>query len=148
MRAEHIVEDYLAVGPDDDAFEVVRLVAQRGLPGVVVADADGRLHAVLGPPDVLRLTLPRAVQESSGLARVYDEQLADRIAGELAGRPVGDILRDPPDGIPLARGRATAVELAETMARLRSPLVVVRQRDHTVGVITATCLLRRLVSEA
>lgn len=147
MRADHIVEDHLVVGLDHDALEIARLVAQRGVSGVVVAGVDGRLHALLGPPDVLRLMLPPAVRESRSLARVYDEQHADRIAHALAGRTVRDILPDPLDRIPLVRGRATAVELAETMAHV-SPLVVVREQDHTLGVITASCLLRRLVSTA
>jgi hypothetical protein len=87
VRADHIVEDHLVVGLDDDALEIARLVAQRGVPGVVVADADGRLHALLGPPDVLRLILPPAVRESRSLARVYDEQHADRIAHALPAGP-------------------------------------------------------------
>jgi predicted transcriptional regulator len=144
VLAHHIVEDHLVVGLEDDALEIARLVAQRGVPGVVVADADGRLHALLGPPDVLRRILPPAVRESPSLARVYDEQHADRIAHGLAGRTVRDLFPDPLDRIPLVRGRATAVELAQAMA-YGGPLVVVREQDRTLGVITASCLLRRLV---
>ncbi len=99
--------------------------------------------------DLLRLALPRYVQEEPGLARVFDEGHADRIAAALVGIRVRDVMSTASARIPIARPQATVIEVAELMAERCSPLVVVaREQGGTLGVVTVNHLLELLVDAA
>jgi CBS domain-containing protein len=145
VRAIELAETFPTVGLDDVAMRALLLVSRHGLPGVVVTDEWGRVVAVVPAADVLRFVVPRYIQDAPCLARVCDEAFADQVAKQLASSPVRDVLPDRPRTAPAVRARATAVELAEAMARWRSPLAVIRQGEEILGVVTAACLLDHLV---
>lgn len=149
MHAADVVESLPTALPGDDVLSAVRMVSQRGLPGLVVADERGEVVGCLSSVDLLRLALPRYLREDPGLARVFDEEHADRIAAALVGTRVGDVVGEARDRVPMARPRATVVELAELMARWSCPLVVVEKEEGgTLGVVTANRLLELLVAAA
>lgn len=79
------------------------------------------------------------------LARVVDEADADLIAGELAGRTVGDGLPGQPRELPVVDPDATVLEIAALMARTRTPLVAVVEGDRLRGAVTLDALLDRLL---
>lgn len=136
--------DYPTVTLDDDAVAVVRLLAERRLPGVVVLGRDGAPHSVLPGSQVLRFLIPSYVQDDPALARVYDERHGDLISTKLAGTPVRALLRVERTEPPVVDGGATALETAAVMARLHSPLAAVTERGRYLGVITMSTLLGRL----
>jgi hypothetical protein len=80
-RPAQLVDEYPAVGLDDDGFQAARLLAERRLPGLIVVDAQGHPHTVLPGSQVLRFVIPRYVQEEVVLARVFDERHADVMGG-------------------------------------------------------------------
>ncbi len=137
--------DFPTVGLDHDAAAAARLLAERRLPGLVVVDAAGMPHSVLPGSQVLRFAIPGYVQDDPMLARVYDERHADLLTGKLAGTPVRTLLRAERTEPPVVAGKATAVEIAAVMARLRSPLVAVVDEGRFVGVITIGRLLERML---
>ena len=147
MRASDLVEDYPAVRPDTSASEAARLIGEQRRPGVVVLDAKGLPLAVLGASQVLKFGLPGDLQDDPSLAGVYDEEAADKIAARLQGQTVKDLL-PPPDHrakLPVVDPDANVLECAAAMASLRSPLVVVRDGERHLGVVTAAKLLSVLV---
>ena len=149
MLAADVVETLPTARPGDEVLSAVQMVSQRGLPGLVVADERGEVLGCLSSVDLLRLALPRYLMEDPGLARVFDEEHADRIAAALVGTRVSDVLGRARDRVPMARPRATVVELAELMARWCCPLVVVQKEGGgTLGVVTANRLLELLVAAA
>ena len=143
MRARELAEDLPTVGLDDGALDAAMLIGRQRLPGIAVLDGDGRPVAVLPASEVLRFLVPAYVQQDPSLARVLDEGTADGCARELASHRVRELL--PPRGsrVELAAvgGDATVVECAATMARLRSPLLVVVDDGHPHGLLTASRLL-------
>jgi CBS-domain-containing membrane protein len=149
MHAADVVETLPTARPGDEVLSALRMVSQRGLPGLVIADEQGEVVGCLSSVDLLQLALPRYLREDPGLARVFDEEHADRIAAALAGTRVGDVLGEARDRVPTARPRATVVELAELMTRWCCPLVVV-ENEHggTLGIVTANRLLALLVTAA
>lgn len=148
MRARDLAQDLPTVRPDSDALDAARLIASHRLPGVAVVDAEGSPVAVLPASQVLRFVVPTYIQEDPHLARVVDEATADRSAGALQGKRVGDLLPGRGHRIELAAvdGDATALHCAALMARLRSPLVVVTDKGHVRGLLTAAHLLEVLLS--
>ncbi len=76
--------------PDSDAPEAARLLAERGLSGVLVVD--GEPYAILPGSQLLRFVVPTYAQNDPALAAVVDEPHADRICASLAGHTVRDLL--------------------------------------------------------
>ncbi|MBG0857403.1 CBS domain-containing protein [Streptomyces spinoverrucosus] len=131
MRARDLAESYVSVSTESDAIEAVRLPVDRRLPGLVVTDCAGQPYAALP-------------------AGVIDEPHADRLCHALRGRTVADCLLVGRPFLPTADPDWTAVELAELMARSRSPLVAMVERPtgepaRLLGVVTATSLLEHLL---
>ncbi|GAA2625031.1 CBS domain-containing protein [Actinomadura fulvescens] len=135
---------------DTSAMEAARLLADHGLPGLIVVDAERRPTAVLPGSQVLRAIIPRYVQDDPALARVFDEDHADKLCERLAGKRVADLIepdRRPP---PIVDANATAMEIASVMASAHSPVVAVSDDTHRtnapmIGVITVAQLLTRLL---
>lgn len=147
MRARELAQDLPVVRVDDDALRAARLIAEQRLPGVAVVDRAGHPVAVLPASQVVRFVVPGYVQEDPSLARVFDEGSADACARSLRGKRVGDLLPAPERRVELAvvRGSANVMECAATMARLRSPLLIVADGDVVHGLLTASHVLEMLL---
>ncbi|OBA82646.1 hypothetical protein A9W99_11065 [Mycobacterium sp. 1164966.3] len=141
MRAEDFAEDFPAVTIDSDALDAARTLAEHRLPGLLVTDAAGKPYAVLPASQVVRFIVPRYVQDDPSLAGVLNESMADRCAEKLRGKKVRDVLPDHLIDVPPVNADDTIIEVAATMARLRSPLLAVVDGGRLLGVITASRLL-------
>lgn len=141
MRAEQMVEDFPVVRSDADALDAVRLIAQWRLPGLLVTDPDGRPLRILPASQVVRLLVPAYIQDDPSLAGVLSEITADRVAEKLQGKTVEQVLPVPSGPMATVHADDTIVEVADVMARERSPLVAVVSDGRLVGVITAARLL-------
>lgn len=150
MRARDLAVEYQSVTLDTDALEAARLMAEQKLPALLVLDADGEPKAILPASQMIKVLVPEYVIEDPTLAAVVDERHADQLCAALAGRRVGDCLSSRAAPPPVAAPDDTALEVAALMARARSPLVAVADRDkeglHLLGVITASGLLHRLLA--
>lgn len=141
MRAEEIAEDFPVVSVDSDALNAARMLAEHGLPGLLVTGASGKPYAVLPASQVVRFIVPSYVQADPALAGVLNESMADRAAEYLGGKTVRDVIPDQLRNIPAADADDTIIEVAAVMARLRSPLIAVVKHGRLHGVITASRLL-------
>lgn len=146
MRAADLVSPYPVVELSTPAVEAARLLAEQNLPGLIVVDADGRPKTILPGTQVLRMGVPAYCQDDPALARVIDEPAADVFLRGLAQRTVAEALPRERRELPVVDLKATALEIAALMARTRSPLVAVTDRDgQLVGAITLDALLERIL---
>jgi len=141
MRAEDFAEEFPVVTIDSNALDAARTLAEHRLPGLLVTDASGKPYAVLPASQVVRFIVPRYVQDDPSLAGVLNESMADRCAEKLRGKKVRDVLPDHLLDVPPVNADDTIIEVAATMARLRSPLLAVVDGGRLLGVITASRLL-------
>ncbi|MDQ3052291.1 MAG: CBS domain-containing protein [Actinomycetota bacterium] len=148
MHARDLALPFPAVGLDSDALEAAQLMAERKLPGIVVCHGDGSPHTILPGSQVLRFVIPRYVQDDEALARVIDEQTADEMFAELAGKKVRDLLPKEEYELPVAKGEDTVMEVAALMARAHSPLVAVVEDGRLLGCVTVARLLERYLPQA
>ena len=127
--------------------ETVRDVAQRmvseRLPGLAVVSDDMRPLAVLPASQVLGLAVPIYIKDDPSLARVVDEESADRLAEGLSGLTVQGVLDDAePDLLGTVAHDATLLEVACAMSQMRVPFLVVASPDgQALGMITAQDVL-------
>lgn len=147
MRARDLAAPFPTVGLDTPAIEAARLLAGQDLPGLIVVDARGRPLTVLPGTQVLRMAVPRYCLDDPALARVVDEAAADVFLRELGDRTVAQCLPEERRELPVVDPDATVLEIAALMARARSPLVAVVDRDAALlGAVTLDALLDRLVA--
>jgi CBS domain-containing protein len=142
VRAEEIVEEFPVVTIDSPALDAVRLLAEHRLNGlVVVTNTSETPYAILPASQVVRFIVPGYVQEDPGLAGVFTESMADQAAAKLGGKTIRDVLPKQRQYVPVVDADDTIIEVAELMARVRSPLVAVVKKRRLHGVITASRLL-------
>ncbi|SDH55881.1 CBS domain-containing protein [Sinosporangium album] len=145
MQARDIAVNLPTVTADDPVTKAVRVMAVGRLPGLIVVDDAGRPRTVLPGTQVLRLAIPESYQADPALCRAVDESHADLFWQELGNLTVGDCLPSQPARPVLVQPDANLLEVAALMARLRSPLVAVIDRDGTlIGAITLARLLTSL----
>jgi CBS domain-containing protein len=140
--AEEMMEPFPVVNIDSPALDAVRLLVEHRLNGiVVVTHASEAPYAVLPASQVVRFIVPGYIQEDPGLAAVFSESMADHAAEKLRGKMIRDMLPSKRQVVPAVDADDTIIEVAEVMARMRSPLVAVVKKEKLKGVITASRLL-------
>ncbi|MCW6004977.1 CBS domain-containing protein [Micromonospora sp. CPCC 205371] len=146
MRARDLAAPFPTVGVDTPALDAARLLAEQNLPGLIVVDTAGRPKTILPGTQVLRMAIPAYCQEDPTLARVIDEAAADLFIRNIEGRTVAELLPREHRELPVVDADATVLEIAAVMARARSPLVAVADKDQPMlGVITLDALLDRML---
>jgi CBS domain-containing protein len=141
MRAEDIAEDLPVVGIDSDAFDAATLLAEHGVPGLVVTDKKGKPKAVLPAAAVVQFILPPYVLDNPSLAGVLNESAADRAVDNLSGKTVRDVLSEHLLEIPSVDASDTIVKVAMMMTKTKRPMIAVTKGKTLCGVITASRLL-------
>ena len=151
VLARELAAPYPTVRTDSPAAEAARLLTELGRPALVVVDEHDHPVAILPASQVLRLVIPRYVQDDPTLARVVDEAFADHMCDALIDKTVADVL--PTDGPKLivAEPDDNVLEVAAKMAGSRSPLIAVvdgkGKQAPMIGAISVASLLTRLLPE-
>jgi CBS domain-containing protein len=149
VQAHELASPYPTVRMDTPAAEAVRVLTEHDRPGVIVVDDNDHPIAILPGSQVLRMMIPRYVQDDPALARVLDEDFADRIHEALAGKTVRDLLPTEKVPLPVVAPDDTVLEIAAIMAADRSPLVAVLEESSRtaplLGVISASQLVGRVL---
>lgn len=146
MRASELGAPFPVVTMDTPAADAVRLLVGGCLPGLIVADGQGRPLTVLSGTQVLQMAVPEYCQDDPALARVVDEPTAGLLLRELAGRTVAECLPAHRQELEVVDADATVLEIAALMARTGCPLVAVTGPDGRVtGAVTLETLLSRVL---
>jgi CBS domain-containing protein len=149
MRAGDLAEAFPIVSLSTQAMTAARLIGEKRLPGLIVCEDDGSPHTVLGGSQVLRFMVPQYVQDDPTLARVYDDDAADKLLGKLSRKSVRDLLprRQDRSDLPVVDRDATTMEIAAVMAQLHSPVVAVVDQGRVIGAVTVSRLFEHLFPE-
>jgi CBS domain-containing protein len=149
VQARDLARPYPTVRLDADGLTAARLMTEHSRPGLIVVDEHEHPIAVLPGSQVLRMMIPSYVQDDPALARVLEEEYADKLANELAQHKVRDLIPKDRVTLPVVAPDDTVLEIAAIMAANRCPLVAVVEEDRPksplLGAISATELLGRVL---
>lgn len=150
MRARDLAETYPFVTTDDQAVDAARLLAERALPALLVLDADGHPYAIVPGSQLVRQLLPHYIVDDPLLAAVVDERNDTDVAERLTGLTAAEWAPRSAFPPPVVGPDARPMEVAALMARTRSPLVVVIERDaggvRLLGTVTAARLMAYFIA--
>lgn len=149
MHARDLATPYPTVRMDTDAATAARLLTEHNRPGLIVVDEHDHPVAVLPGSQVLRLLIPSYVQDDPTLARVLDEEFADKLHESLAGHTVKELVPQDRPPLPVAEPDDTVLEIAAMMAANRCPLVAVLdgkgKNAALLGAVSVYDLLGRIL---
>lgn len=151
MTARKLAQPFPMITADTEAMEGARLIAEKGLAGLIVCGEDGRPYTVLPGSEVLRFLIPTYVQDDPALAGALDEEASEELVRKLVQGTVRDLLPHPKniDKLLVVDADATVLEVAAVMARRRSPVVAVVDHHNggtrVIGAITVSRLLDHLL---
>jgi CBS-domain-containing membrane protein len=151
VNARDLAAPYPTVRSDSLAADAARLLTEHGRPALVVVDEHDHPTAILPGSQVLRLIIPRYIQDDPALARVVDEAFADHICDSLRGKTVAEVQPIDAPKLIVAEPDDNVLEIAAQMAGSRSPLIAVvdgkGERAPMIGAITVASLLAKLLPE-
>ncbi|MEV4680548.1 CBS domain-containing protein [Streptomyces kurssanovii] len=149
MRARDLAEAYPFVTTDDGAMDAARMLAERSLPALLVLDADGHPYAIVPGSQLVRQLVPHYVLDDPRLAAVVDERPDTDVTERLAGLTAAEWAPRSAFPPPVVGPDARPMEVAALMARTRSPLVAVIERDadgvRLLGTVTAARLMAHFI---
>ncbi len=85
MQAHELATPYPTVTLETPALDAARLLTEHARPALIVVDDNSHPVAILPGSQVLRMLMPRYVQDDPALARVLDEELRRQDVRSAAG---------------------------------------------------------------
>lgn len=145
MKAQDLMTpDVITVLPDMPVVAVARLLSDRGISAVPVADAKRRVVGVVSESDLLRAVAGETQKDMGFLSTLFSDP--HRLAAEYAkthGRTAKDVMTT--QLISVAPG-ASAMEIAQLMASKGIHRVLVMDGERLLGIVSRADLLRAILS--
>ncbi|MEV6210706.1 CBS domain-containing protein [Kitasatospora sp. NPDC051914] len=152
MRARDLAEPHPFATTDDNAADAARMLAEQSLPAVLVLDSDGRPNAIVPGYQLIRQLVPDYIAEDRLLAGVAGERHDGELAERLVALSVAEWVPCHLHPVPVLGPDAHPMEIAALMARARSPLVAVIERDGTrvtlLGTVTSARLMQHFLTSS
>lgn len=136
--------DVVTVLPDMPVVALARLMSERGISAVPVADAQRRVLGVVSEGDLIRHVAGERQKDMNLFAVIFADP--HRLASEYAkthGKTARDVMSTPPISVPPT---ADAQEVARLMAAKNIRRVLVMDGDRLVGVVSRADLLRAILA--
>lgn len=155
MLADHLTaaeimnQPAITIEENAELMDIAQKMADHGVSGLVVVDAEGRAVGVVSDSDLLHKVahthLPPHVQLLGGVFFLEMPHRFRQLMSKLKGFRARDLMNAPPVS---AEPGATAREIADLMQENGVRRVVVLTGEKPVGVVTRrdivrTCLARR-----
>lgn len=150
MHASDIATTLAVVDRSTAALDAVRLIAERDLIGLVVAEADGHPSAVVSSVDVLRYMLPGYLLDDLALTNTVGDVGLEDLRQGLDGRTIGDLVDDSHVAVRsvlVVPADAGPVEIAARMVDARTQVALVEDPTRSEPVfVTLPGLLDAVVA--
>jgi CBS domain-containing protein len=145
MRARDIMTtDPITVPPDTPIEAVAALMADRGISGLPVVDADGRLVGIVTDGDLMRRLSAKEDKPASFFAALLGATADQAMAYARAhGRRVRDVMST---NLATVTEDATVEEVAHILETKRIRRVPVLRDGRLVGVVSRADLLRAVMA--
>lgn len=145
MQARDVMSTpVISVTEDASVADVARLLLRKGISGVPVLGADGRLVGIVSEGDLVRRAETGTERTPSWWLRLFgDSEDQAREYVKTHGRRVGDVMsRD----VTTVREDTGVAQIAELLERRRIKRVPVVRGNEVVGIVSRANLLQALAS--
>ena len=143
LVSDLMTTDVASVSPDTPVSAVVHLLAERGISGVPVTDADGALLGMVTEGDLMRRLALSDEPRHGWFWTPFDDQVG---AAERRARVRGSAARDVMTARPLAVTEdTTAGQAARLMEKHKVRRLPVLRGGRVIGVVSRSDLLRALL---
>lgn len=150
VHASDIATTLAVVDRSTPALDAVRLIADRDLVGLVIAESDGHPSAVVSSIDVVRYMLPGYLLDDLSLTNTVGDVGLDDLHQGLEGRTIGDLVDDADVSVRsvlVVPADAGAVEIAARMVDAHTQVALVHDPGRSEpGFVTLPGLLDALVA--
>lgn len=145
MQARDVMSTpVISVTEDASVADVARLLLSKGISGVPVLDAGGRLVGIVSEGDLVRRVESGTERTPSWWLRVFgDGEDQVREYAKTHGRRVRDVMSRE---VTTVREETPIAEIAELLERRRIKRVPVVRGDEVVGIVSRANLLQALAS--
>lgn len=145
MQARDVMSTpVISVTEDASVADVARLLLSKGISGVPVLDAGGRLVGIVSEGDLVRRVESGTERTPSWWLRVFgDSEDQVREYTKTHGRRVRDVMSRE---VTTVREETSIAEIAELLERRRIKRVPVVRGDEVVGIVSRANLLQALAS--
>ena len=144
--ADVMTRHVISVTPETPIEDAVKVMLDRGISGLLVVDAEGRLAGVVTEGDLLRRSELGTGRERSWWLKllVSPGRQADDFT-RTHGRKVSDVMTTQ---VVSVDADAPLTDIVELMEKHRIKRVPVTEKDRVVGVVSRADLLRALAVTA
>lgn len=150
MHARDIATPLTIVDRSTPALDAVRLIAERDVVGLVVAEADGHPSSVVSSVDVVRYLLPGYLLDDLSLTNTVGDVGLEDLRQGLEHRTIGDLVDDADvtvRSVLVVPDDAGPVEIAARMVDARTQVALVQDAHATEPVfVTLPGLLDAVVA--
>lgn len=150
MHAADIATTLAVVDRTTPALDAVRLIADRDLVGLVIAEADGHPSAVVSSVDVVRYMLPGYLLDDLSLTNTVGDVGLEDLRQGLQDRTIGDLVDSAAVAVRsvlVVPADAGPVEIAARMVDARTQVALVEDPSRTEPVfVTLPGLLDAVVA--
>lgn len=132
MHARDIATPLTVVDRTTPALDAVRLIADRDLVGLVVAETDGHPSSVVSSLDVVRYLLPGYLLDDLSLTNTVGDIGLEDLRQGLDGRTIGDLIDDADitvRSVLVVPDDAGPVEIAARMVAARTQVALVQMAE-------------------
>ena len=136
--SELMTQDVVTVSPETSLKQVAGVLTERGISGVPVVGADGRVLGVVSEADIVLGEQGPARAHSRLLGWIVDGGKAD--GQRLAARSAGEAMTQP--AITVSAGADVSLAARRMTDAAVKRLPVVDGDDHVVGIVTRSDLVR------
>jgi CBS domain-containing protein len=132
VHARDIATPLTVVDRTTPALDAVRLIADRDLVGLVVAETDGHPSSVVSSLDVVRYLLPGYLLDDLSLTNTVGDIGLEDLRQGLDGRTIGDLIDDADitvRSVLVVPDDAGPVEIAARMVAARTQVALVQMAE-------------------
>ncbi|MFZ3171177.1 MAG: CBS domain-containing protein [Carboxydocellales bacterium] len=149
MQAKDIMTtEVVTVTPEDTVEEVVKIISERGISGIPVVDASGKLVGIVSEGDIItrskNLQIPTHIQLLGGVIYLESTKKLESDLRKMVAFQVKDLMTSK---VFTVSSEAPVAEIATIMTEEQVNRIPVVENGKVVGIVSRADIVRTLIKQ-